>query len=143
MKLVDNQLHVSKAELVSALKKLVQGQLLDATEGICDNLEDTLLIQVECNPDTRAVYNGTLVYLWMRGVVTNWPKWSRDSTYPVPNPNPVANAEAEAEADHEADGFTTARDAYWQIADKWEGEYGELRLELVNFLIEELEHELR
>lgn len=137
MKLVDNQLHVSKDELVSALKKLAQGQLLDATEGICDNLEDTLLIQVECNPDTRAFYNELPVYLWMRDVATRWPKWSRDGTYPVPNPD----ADADAIAEH--DRLASPRDAYWRIADKWEGVYGELRFELVNFLIEELENEIR
>lgn len=123
MEIRDFNAHVTKQELLAAVKKLRQGQLWDSTEGICNNLEDTLTH--ECHPDTRAYYKDSPAHIWMRAVAKRWPKWSGDSVYPVP------------------DSELLPDDAYQQYDEKWQGEYGDLRRELLDFLIEELENELR
>lgn len=64
------------------------------------------------------------------GLAQNWPKWSGDGTYVVPAPSWCQ----EKQDPH-----------CWAYCNlpAWEGEYGELRRELLDFLIEELENEIR
>lgn len=61
------------------------------------------------------------------GLAKNWPKWSGDGTYPVPAPT----CHQEKPDSHCW--------AYCHLP-KWQGEYGQLRMELLDFLIEELEN---
>lgn len=58
---------------------------------------------------------------WICAVAQHWSKFSGDVKYPVPHPDvicPIA--------------------AYQFTRDVWTGEYGQLRYELLDFLIEEL-----
>lgn len=52
-----------------------------------------------------------------------WPKYSGDQTFPIPG------------------GYVAYQSAAWSTA-MWSGEYGALRKELLNFMIEQLEKEL-
>ena len=55
-----------------------------------------------------------------------WPKFSGTLNFPVPHPT---------------EPFSAAG-AYYAAENKWEGEYGALRMELLDFCINELEKEL-
>ena len=52
----------------------------------------------------------------LRELMSGWPKHSGDMYYPVPG----------------------GRDAYYESMNKWEGEYGALRRELLDYMIEQL-----
>lgn len=62
-----------------------------------------------------------------RELAANWPKYSGSITYPVPCPGFEPSAYASG-----------PRHAYMGLP-KWEGEYGALRMELLNWCIEQLE----
>ena len=105
--------------------------------GICDNIYsvmDDLFGEnkswVMENPEGFEID----LYMWVQQVAQKWPKWSGDITYPVPVPVPANMGLAELKA-----GVHTPMDAYHYFHNVWEGAYGELRMELLDFLIEELE----
>lgn len=94
------------------------------------------LVAIKNNPDRRNErgYNGICGNLKLLGVdvydskefeelVLSWPKFSGDVEYPVPPANPDETADTE----------------FWHAFNRttmWEGEYGALRMELLDYLIE-------
>ena len=62
---------------------------------------------------------------WISAVAQRWVGFSGNGKYPVPHPD-----------------FTCPVAAYQLVMDNWEGEYGQLRYELLDFLIEELTKEV-
>ena len=62
---------------------------------------------------------------WICAVAQHWAKFSGDGKHPVPHPD-----------------FTCPVAAYQLVRDNWTGEYGQLRYELLDFLIEELTKEI-
>ena len=62
----------------------------------------------------------------LRTLFTLWPKFSGDESFPVPSPDPERNP------------FGVYVDASFK-GDYWTGEYGALRMELLEWLIHNLE----
>jgi hypothetical protein len=56
----------------------------------------------------------------LKSLFVKWPKYSGDRFFPVPSSYQ-----------------RTAQSAFWDAADKWTGEYGALRMELLKFMIRE------
>lgn len=100
---------------LEALTAIKGGEITYTVTGICGNA-DTLL-SLWCNDDT--IFN---VYNLLEVFCQGWDKHSSDSLYPVPSP---------------IEGVAPM-DAYDDYDNKWTGEYGQLRYELLDFLIEEL-----
>ena len=67
---------------------------------------------------------------YLKSMMSRWPEYSGDRDYPV-----AGTAEYGMDAEHTYDNTGTG--------EYWSGEYGGNRIRLVNFLIRELEQELR
>ena len=86
--------------------------------GICDNLKESdQYIPVSIDDDLIELWEGTLTKLMI-----TWPKFSGNECYPVPSP----------------DLEEGSQQVYMRTHDEWSGEYGALRYELLDFLIDEL-----
>lgn len=89
------------------------------------------LLKTKACPDKDyGICNNVPVYLdrLLFSLFKAWPKFSGTLSFPVPHPAEPFSAAA-------------AR-AYYFAKDKWEGEYGALRMELLDFCITELEDQL-
>ena len=105
-----------KAEVLSTLKTIRDG-IKSPGMSICGLVDYRV----------HNVHKGSIGILFSR-IWVNWPKFSGSIRYPVPSPN----------------GRPPSEEYYWaQGGTMWEGEYGKLRLELLDFLIEELEKQLQ
>lgn len=117
---------VTQAQVLSALKAL-QVKVRQPSYGICSNLDWQLAI--ELGSEFVCEYrlpNGDLASDLVTELSQNWPKFSSVPAYPVPLPDG-------------SNTLYTCMEMYDSSLNKWEGEYGALRLELLQFLIEELE----
>lgn len=104
-----------RTELLKALLKTKACP--DKDRGICNS--------VPVYFDSVPVYfdrNGPLLFSLFKA----WPKFSGTLNFPVPHPT---------------EPFSAAS-AYYAAENKWEGEYGALRMELLDFCITELEDQL-
>lgn len=104
--------------------------------GICDNVYhvmDDLFGQSDCWVIPAEDGVEIDVFMWIQETAQKWPKWSGDINYPVPVPTNMGLAELKA-------GVHTPMDAYHHFHNVWEGAYGQLRMELLDFLIQELEN---
>lgn len=110
---------ITANQLLEALKAL-QVSIPEPTMGICGNLDHQLAKTLgEKMTDYFILEDlGMSTYQWVGETSQNWPKHSGCYAMPVPTPS--------------LEG--------WVLTHKWEGEYGELRRELLQFLIEELEN---
>lgn len=98
---------------IELLKALIKTKAAPTNVGICGN--------VNKNIQTHSIrYGDYLTSLFM-----SWPKFSGVSAYPVPHPD-----------------YESANCAYNATEMMWEGEYGALRMELLDFCITELEDQL-
>lgn len=89
------------------------------------------LLKIKACPDKDYGICGSLPMYFDRGrllfsLFKAWPKFSGTLNFPVPHPT---------------EPFSAAS-AYYFARDKWEGEYGALRMELLDFCITELEDQL-
>lgn len=90
------------------------------------------LLKIKACPDKdRGICNSVPVYFDRNGLLLPslfkaWPKFSGMLSFPVPHPTEPVSAGA----------------AYYSAENKWEGEYGALRMELLDFCITELEDQL-
>lgn len=66
-----------------------------------------------------------LVNITFKPYFEKWPKFSGNEDYPIPDPF-----------------LGCPRRVYWNMENMWVGEYGALRIELLDFLISELEKEI-
>lgn len=118
---------VTQAQVLSALKAM-QIKVRDPRQGICSNLDWQLWMAFGSGVDHESYLgNGELASSIIPDLSQKWPKFSGFPAYPVPVPegsNPLY----------------TCMEMYDSVLNKWEGEYGELRRELLQFLIEELEN---
>lgn len=96
------------------------------------------LLEVQDNPDTvsgicmqapvvrvRRAYDYYEMVQYLRGLCAQWPEYSGTDSCPVPHPH-----------------IAKPGDAYDHTYDLWEGEYGENRKRLLQFLIDTLQAEL-
>ena len=86
--------------------------------GICSNLSDEVNRRVE----EEVHYNSRQI---MKQAFYTWPKFSGDEHYPIDDPR----------------GIETAHNVYVQLP-KWTGEYGALRFELLDHVIDFLKKEI-
>ena len=108
-----NTRQFSKEHLSAVLEALIKVkgvEIEDVQFGICANTRYIV------DDGSYVAYN-VIEYLSPK-----WPKYSGDIAYPVPSPN----------------GKETPMYAYNYSDNLWTGEYGQLRYELLDFLIEEL-----
>ena len=89
----------------------------------------TLGIQSKCNGICyNILYDGAgnftielaSAFQHLRDLCRKWPKTTNFDGYPVPCP-----------------GYTDPAEGYYATKDKWAGEYGALRIELLDWLIQE------
>lgn len=86
--------------------------------GICPNIDYATLYVENC--DDHAIQ------MLFKGHAKSWPLYSGDHNYPVP----ATSAD------------TSATAAYYRAEHMWEGKYGNLRKQLLDFVILALEKEL-
>lgn len=107
------------SQLLQAL--LTLRQQVDAGEnnlyaGICISVDEVMYI------NGVPMCDSTHARARRKEIFRTWPKFSGTLSYPVPSTNPELSAEA----------------CFHFTSDKWSGEYGQLRRELLDYLIEEL-----
>lgn len=101
--------------ILDALVRVKDGEITYTDVGICGNTETLLAMEYgEVIP-----FN---TYELLEVFSIDWPKHSGGHLYPVPSP---------IEGEH-------PMDAYDYTDNLWDGEYGALRYELLDFLIDEL-----
>lgn len=122
--------------LLKALYKIRDAQThlanYENRQSICNQLVDVYEPQLppeRRKPQLTAVLK-TLEELWK-----TWEHYSGDETFPVPVPKFLDRV---IQSYFSVDPKTAARESYSYLP-KWEGEYGRLRRELLDFLIAKLE----
>lgn len=123
---------VTPAQVLSALKALRVTVRLQ-THGICNNLDCQLPVELgQTCVDNYCLDNGEPTYTVITELSKKWPKFSGIPSHPVPVPDSLLN-------NYRKSGIPSV-EIYDTVLNKWVGEYGELRRELLDFLIEELEN---
>lgn len=123
---------VTPAQVLSALKT-IQVKPRKPQYGICNNLDWQLTIELgDTLVHEYCLANGEPAYCLINELSKKWPKFSGIPSYPVPVPDSLKP--------HYAREGIPCEAIYDSQLNKWEGEYGELRRELLQFLIEELEN---
>lgn len=105
---------MSRDVKIALLKALIKTKAAPTNVGICGNVSKNIQINWICYCD------------YLTSLFMSWPKFSGTSSYPVPCPD-----------------CESASYAYNATVMLWEGEYGDLRRELLDHCIDELEKELR
>lgn len=117
---VDAEDILQKQILLNALMAIKEKPALSQV-GICPNIEYATL-NVPGTNDYR-------ISKFFKAIAKTWPKFSGDLGYPVPAPFGVAKSGYQAYYSYSEDSM-------------WEGDYGALRKELLNYAISALEKEL-
>lgn len=105
--------------LLDALNTIKQNGPLWNAHGICDNITETSEFTLVTHDGCESIelWKDTLTKLKI-----TWPKFSGNECFPVPSPDPEEGSQQ----------------VYMRTRDQWSGEYGALRYELLDFLIDEL-----
>lgn len=98
-------------------------------EGICDNF--TVLAGFTCNSPVAKLREIQLAY--MARARQGWVHFSGRDAYPIKSPWVIF------EDDIELTDYSAAKSVYWGSSNKWKGEYGQRRLELLDRLIAEIQ----
>ena len=108
----------------------VKDMPFDTNRGICPNLN--LKFKTLTPNDADFFFNlGDLeITETLQQICEDWPRFSGNSLFPVPVPDDLI----------EEYGYciNSAADIYYKEGDKYTGSYGELRLELLQFIIDTL-----
>lgn len=123
-------LHELTNNLVNIRERLAFG-ILDYDTGICWNLRfaytdrvaDTFKFEAECR-STKATS-------WLYDHFALWPEFSGSKEYPVP----PSKGFAKTHTTNLCEAYYFAEDAYDTRSELWTGEYGALRKDLLDFLI--------
>ncbi|ASD52144.1 hypothetical protein KNT64_gp192 [Pseudomonas phage PspYZU05] len=105
--------------------KEIRSVLREFSEDNIDELIELNTLLYSGAPFTCYTITGIAQVIFKLFAVENfdkWPKFNGNHSFPVPAPSGVTSSEV---------------DAFYRLS-RWEGEYGDLRLELLNFLIGEL-----
>lgn len=113
------------AKILTALLEIRDEGPSSNASGICHNLDKNVFIANDKRTDLKECGE---VSNWLEFNFVKWPKFSGEIAYPVPTPEGV--------------NFTPET-MYFAQEDQWVGEYGELRYELLDFLIAQLVEEDR
>lgn len=105
--------------LVAALKQCLD-EPLENCWGICTNVETIVHKSIKAIPGNHVWLSDTVAIVapYLRQAFESWPKYSGFPGYPVPGIN------------------ETCVNAYTYAIDKWAGEYGQLRRELCQHIID-------
>ena len=109
-------------------------EILSVLKTIKDNIDKRLYPATGLCNEFQRVY-GTKLYTCMikyRIIFAKWEYYSGKYNFPVPDPARKQNAERE----HDAEAI------YWNTPDRYIGEYGKLRMQLLDWLIEQFEAKL-
>lgn len=93
-----------------------------ADEGICINMYYTLVYHEDLAQDFDEGVPGYWIEIYQK-----WPDFSGNNAYPIPHP--------------EGRQIKTPLDTYHGTVDKWTDHYGDLRMNLLKFLINQLKGE--
>lgn len=115
---------VTKTDLLQALKEVRENP--DPLAAICTNIHEKLNKLPQYQRDISRELDDIL-----RSLFTEWPKYSGYPRHPVPSVTPDLTAPEQ---------FNRVALSW---ASFWEGEYGELRKELLQFCIDTLTKELK
>ena len=123
---------VTPAQVLSALKAL-RVTVRQPSYGICNNLDWQLAVELG-SPFVQeySLASGEPASDIIAKLASKWPKFSGIPSHPVPVPDSLLN-------NYRKSGIPSV-EIYDAVLNKWVGEYGELRRELLDFLIEELEN---
>ena len=114
-----------KSQILEALKKLQAGDIKDRMNGICDNIAPL----IKKASDSKEYVSAAAVKEIIQPIFEKWDYFSGYTEYPVPSPNP---------------NVCSAGAYYHSQDDEWlDDEYGNKRRNLLSFLIQELENELK
>lgn len=116
---------MSRDVKIKLLKALLKTKAAPTNVGICGNVSNNIQTHYICYCD------------YLTSLFMSWPKFSGVSAYPVPHPAPYPVPYPVPYPDYES-----AVQAYNATTMLWEGEYGDLRRELLDHCINELEKEL-
>lgn len=106
-----------------------EGRVASATHGICSNVVEVMMFRNllggwhSCGGGTSSD-----VYDIISDLSRHWPKYSGNINYPVPAPGCLGGPDMAKQAE------------VHYGCDAWAGEYGALRRELLDFIIERLEN---
>lgn len=125
--------------LLNCLERVARLDLETSCEGICGLVHDEINIIVTATDLNIVAPTRTECYLvrstsieYLMDIAKKWPKYSGNPHYPVPFPNSISEKNATEQAEH----------AYELTDSLWVGEYGKLRRELLNFLIQNIEDKI-
>lgn len=108
--------NITSNQLLAALTAVQNGKRPLPDKGICDNVEDLFLHDFEQYHTLK--YQGQTLYHWFQETAKEWGGFSGDPYYPVPSPRKAIDVQL----------------AY-QRYPCWEGEYGQSRLNLLDFFM--------
>lgn len=127
-----NRLSAEEVSLLAkALARVQSGHDLDGACGICSNVEDSLLVL-----EPKASYGS--IGAMIGEIATAWPQYSGCPTYPVPAVGSIARLPSEDGAEMM---YKVVRDGVHneQAETMWQGSYGVLRKDLLQFIIDVVE----
>lgn len=102
-------LECTSETLIKALEAIIAGTDRDNNEGICGNVDRII---------AGSILNKEICFY---SCFVTWPHFSGSYSYPVPDPEKCMDSDA----------------AFYQN-NKWEGTYGELRLDLARHILQEI-----
>ena len=117
-KLEPNIPKITELEVINFLDKILQGEIKHKDHGLCFNIEQ------EFDKEIEEIFDS--FYMSYLATIDEWDKYSGNEMYPIPVPKTgkyqnVWNPEIAYHIAHAENEI-------------WEGEYGKLRLEFVDFL---------
>lgn len=125
--MLTKSLVVTLRELLLNLKEEVNRDLLPRT-GICSEVYKRLIKAEVVEYRAHATVDE-----WMRNTWGRWSKYSGSDSFPIP---------AESCIGDQSDAAQNLAAYNYRNSYKWSGMYLKLRLELIDFLLEELEKEI-
>lgn len=123
-----------KKTIIKVLQDILKGKTLEPEMGLCSNVGVALGREFG---HTKSMLDASLD-LWIsiqEKLYSAWPKYSGSESFPVPAPKDFT-------WDKSSTRRTTPYGAAYSVLPMYEGEYGKLRLELAQFLVNELKLEI-
>ena len=133
---IETALIVARAVRDNIKLAIFQGDHETLRHGICSEWDDV-----------SEGYNEERMLNRIRdGLYSEWPKFSGSSWYPIPMPeldeDDYANYAEDYISDHNGDDTDMMPRPYWiyeQVGNMWDGEYGALRMDCLDWMIATLE----
>lgn len=126
--------------LVELLRQYEAGELASG-QGVCGNIGDWLHewcadndVEMDSNNPESSPYN--MWYAYKGTPMNSWPLSTGNKWYPVPHPDHIFDDQRECDEDGDPPYHATWGEyAYENADDLFEGEYGELRIQLARWTL--------